>query len=103
MLRQWIEQGRVAADSLVWRDGWPAWQPAGAILPQAAAATAAAASGLPDSTNLGLPMPLDPLPVTGRTNVRIGRKRSNVVVTMIVVLLAVIALALGGVLVMMAK
>jgi hypothetical protein len=103
MMRQWIEQGRVAADSLVWRDGWPAWQPAGAILPQTAGGLRGLDGGLPDATNLGLSMPLDPLPVTSRPHGRPGRKRANFVLTLILVLLGVIALALGGVLLVMLK
>ncbi|MCE9552672.1 MAG: GYF domain-containing protein, partial [Planctomycetes bacterium] len=103
MLRQWIQQGRVAADSLVWRDGWPNWQPAGSVLPQTGSLTPSA--GMADATDVGLPMPLDPLPVSarggqGRT---IPRRRSNLVVTIIVVLLVVIALALAGVLIAMLR
>jgi len=102
MLRQWIGQGRVAADSLVWREGWPHWQPAGTVLPQTA--NPATSSGMPDATNLGLPMPLDPLPVSARSNLgRTHRKRSNLMVTLIVVLLVIIALGLAGVLIAMLR
>lgn len=103
MLRQWIQQGRVAADSLVWRDGWPNWQPAASVLPHTGALTPSA--GLPDATDLGLPMPLDPLPVSARGALgrTVPRRRSNLVVTIIVVLLVVIALALGGVLIAMLR
>ncbi len=31
LMRQWLEEGRVAADSLVWRDGWPDWMAAGEV------------------------------------------------------------------------
>lgn len=34
LLRQWIEEGRVAASSLLWRDGWPQWRNAGEMLPE---------------------------------------------------------------------
>ncbi len=33
VLRQWIAEGRVAATSLLWRDGWPNWRPADEVLP----------------------------------------------------------------------
>jgi hypothetical protein len=36
IMRQWINEGRVAADSLVWQEGWPDWQTAGAVFPQLA-------------------------------------------------------------------
>jgi hypothetical protein len=29
VMRQWLEEGRVLPDSLVWREGWPNWQRAG--------------------------------------------------------------------------
>ena len=99
MLRQWIQQGRVAADSLVWRDGWPNWQPAGVVLPQASGSTPT--GGLPDGSQVNLPLLLDSMPtkpMAGRGGLR---KHSNMTVTIIVILLAVIALALAGVLISM--
>jgi hypothetical protein len=36
LLCQWIEQGRVAAASLLWRDGWPQWRSAAEALPEVA-------------------------------------------------------------------
>jgi hypothetical protein len=37
VMRRWIEEGRVGADSMVWREGWPEWQIAGPIFPSLAA------------------------------------------------------------------
>jgi len=34
VMRGWIEDGRVAADSLVWREGWGDWQEASEVFPQ---------------------------------------------------------------------
>ncbi|HEY5313958.1 MAG TPA: DUF4339 domain-containing protein [Pirellulales bacterium] len=34
MFRAWIHEGRVAADSMVWRQDWSAWSRAGDVLPQ---------------------------------------------------------------------
>jgi hypothetical protein len=34
LLKQWIEEGRIAASSLLWRDGWPQWREAGEALPE---------------------------------------------------------------------
>ena len=31
--RTWLDEGRVSEDSLVWREGWPDWQAAGAVFP----------------------------------------------------------------------
>ena len=33
VMRQWIAEGRVSADSVVWREGWPDWKTAGPIFP----------------------------------------------------------------------
>ncbi len=34
ILRQWISEGRVAATSLLWREGWPQWREAKEALPE---------------------------------------------------------------------
>ena len=34
VMRTWITEGRVSADSLVWREGWRDWQEAGVVFPQ---------------------------------------------------------------------
>ncbi|MBN1853388.1 MAG: DUF4339 domain-containing protein [Pirellulales bacterium] len=34
VFQQWIDEGRIAGDSFVWRDGWDHWQQAGAVFPQ---------------------------------------------------------------------
>lgn len=36
VLRQWIEEGRLAASALVWRDGWPQWRVAHEAFPDLA-------------------------------------------------------------------
>lgn len=33
VLRGWIDEGRVAATALLWRDGWPNWRTASEVLP----------------------------------------------------------------------
>lgn len=33
-MRQWLDEGRVAADSLVWREGWPDWRTAATTFPK---------------------------------------------------------------------
>lgn len=36
VLKQWIGEGRVAANALLWRDGWPHWRDAKEVLPEIA-------------------------------------------------------------------
>ncbi|HEY4310249.1 MAG TPA: DUF4339 domain-containing protein [Pirellulales bacterium] len=44
LIRSWVEEGRVAADALVWREGWPQWRPAASVFPQLAQAAPAVPS-----------------------------------------------------------
>ena len=34
IMRTWMAEGRVSADSLIWREGWRDWQEAGKVFPQ---------------------------------------------------------------------
>lgn len=34
LLKQWISEGRVASDALLWREGWPQWRQAIEVLPE---------------------------------------------------------------------
>jgi hypothetical protein len=36
ILKQWIDEGRVASTALLWRDGWPQWREASETLPELA-------------------------------------------------------------------
>jgi predicted RNA-binding Zn-ribbon protein involved in translation (DUF1610 family) len=33
IMRRWLGEGRVSAEALVWREGWPDWKPAGPLFP----------------------------------------------------------------------
>ncbi|MBW3600551.1 MAG: DUF4339 domain-containing protein [Planctomycetes bacterium] len=44
VMRKWLGEGRVSADSLVWREGWPDWRKAARVFPSLAAASAPAAT-----------------------------------------------------------
>jgi hypothetical protein len=43
IMRQWISEGRVSGDSLVWREGWTDWQTAAKLFPTLEGASAAQA------------------------------------------------------------
>lgn len=98
MLRQWMQQGRVASDSLVWREGWPNWHPAGSVFPQLTQSPSL--PGLPEGLQVDLQLPLDPLtlPASGSLGRPISRKPTSMMITLIVGLLVVVALGLAGVL-----
>jgi len=40
IMQEWINEGRVSADSLVWREGWGDWQEASAVFPRFSASEA---------------------------------------------------------------
>jgi len=48
-MRQWIREGRVGPDALVWREGWSEWRKAAAAFPQLAVASQPAASSQPSA------------------------------------------------------
>lgn len=71
--RGWIQEGRVTADSLVWRQDWPDWRPASTVFPQLPSPPAgpapAAAPVVPPLASMPLPtaapampMPAAPIP-----------------------------------------
>lgn len=53
IMRNWIAEGRVSADTLVWREGWRDWQEASEVFPQFGAGRAAISTGPMIGTNPG--------------------------------------------------
>ncbi len=45
VMRQWLTENRVAASSLVWREGWATWRSAQEVFPQLASQVAGAGPG----------------------------------------------------------
>jgi hypothetical protein len=43
-LRRWAAEERISAESLIWREGWPDWQPAAALLPSLTSSESAVAA-----------------------------------------------------------
>lgn len=73
-MRAWIQEGRVTANSLVWRDGWPEWRSAAATFPSLAApqqpawgGTAAPGGFAPSAQPSGMAQPMAPagMPMAG--------------------------------------
>jgi hypothetical protein len=64
-IREWMAQGRITADSLVWREGWPDWKLAGATFPSLGAG---APGGAPSAPAPGAAAADDPFAVLGPAN-----------------------------------
>jgi hypothetical protein len=93
ILRKWIGEGRVSAESMVWREGWTDWRQAGQALPQ-----------LRDVMH---PAPSAPAPVFGDSGVAAvkthggsgyaRRRKSNSLTVAIVVLMILLAIVLAAI------
>jgi hypothetical protein len=91
VMRKWLTEGRVTADSLVWREDWADWQPATEVFPQLGKP---AATGLFGAAPLGVttsPKSTASLPA--------AKKSSGAMGAAILVFLALVCLLLVGVLV----
>ncbi|MEE8450862.1 MAG: DUF4339 domain-containing protein [Thermoguttaceae bacterium] len=87
VMRSWIEEGRVSADSLVWHEGWRDWQEASEVFVQLGAA-AEDFGGEPIGTAAGSRASIL------RNNRAVARRRSNTTQTLVIagLILAVIIL-----------
>ncbi len=96
-MRQWIDEGRVSIDSLVWREGWDEWQSASVLIAPAAPA------GPVGSVSAG-PVPADPVAAPSvmadaPAYHPIARRRSNGLTLAMIVVLGIMAVSLVGILI----
>jgi hypothetical protein len=96
IMRKWMGEGRVSADSLVWRDGWADWKPAASVFPALGPAPGALAAA-PTMTTVPLTGGASSIATgspAGRA-VRIRKRSNGFAVTMVVVLGLIAILLLG--------
>ncbi len=80
IMRRWLEEGRVGADSLVWREGWPDWKIAASAFPTLRQASSQLVET--GTTKSPVESPEDPFagidkrPVDKRPVTRLGTTRS---------------------------
>lgn len=92
IMRKWLGEGRVTADSLVWCEGWPDWKPATSVFPQLKASQQPVQPAAAPAPQAAEPMPMP----TGAARPIVRRKGGNgLAIIMIVILL----LACAGLLV----
>jgi hypothetical protein len=96
VMRGWLQEGRISADSLVWREGWRDWQEAIGVFPQLRGDDMALLNAV-----IASPMPAMPAvgsPIAAAAHHRpTPRQRSKATQVGVVVLLAVVVLVLLGV------
>jgi hypothetical protein len=90
LLRQWVNEGRVTPQSLVWREGWPDWKVASDVFPSLGGAAPEVSGGIP----------VDVGGSTRKTARYIAKKKSSntvaiggIVILVLVVIGLVVALA----------
>ena len=91
IMRKWIGEGRVSADSLIWREGWADWKTAASQFPDMAgekAPRSAASPTFPAQPSFNSPIEAPSSRPTPR------RKSNNMLAIVLVVVLALASLAL---------
>src|SRR5262245_28284933 len=98
VMRQWISEGRVSSDSLVWREGWTDWQNAGKLFPTLQ--TAGAATQQPVMPAVSTTVPISPRSSQrAATKYETKKRDSNSLAIGILIGLGVVCLVLVAVLV----
>ncbi len=93
IMRRWISEGRVASDSLVWREGWPEWKSASSVFPGLAGIGGANSLAAQAGETIGLGRAASG---SSSASYRGRARRSN---SMVVAMLVVLAIASVGLLV----
>ncbi|MHB0959246.1 MAG: DUF4339 domain-containing protein [Pirellulaceae bacterium] len=90
VMRRWLGEGRISADALVWREGWPDWKSAGPIFPslevfqgRVSEATSLLPADAPTNGEFGLSKDRS---VATRPGARVRSKRSGRNVAIVVAL-----------------
>ena len=102
VMQRWLTEGRVSADTLVWREDWAEWLLAGPLFPQlsSASSTESSSSQTPASPESGpgpIVVPDSPRGRTSRTSSATRRKpepRSKSAVALMVTLLSMVLVLL---------
>ena len=100
IMRKWIDEGRVSADSLVWREGWADWKSADSLFVKLAGdtQTAAPATDSRNAPTIGTAGPTA-MPDSGAPRAYTRRRSNSSLAVIIVVLLTLASVALIGVLI----
>jgi hypothetical protein len=88
VLRAWLAEGRVSADTLLWREGWPDWRDAQSLFPE----LRPAAGGLPSMAEFPAPAATSPTlaPLVKRKTAWHNQKNLVVGLAVITVILLIV-------------
>jgi hypothetical protein len=96
MFMRWMSEGRVPADALVWREGWPDWLVALDVFPQLGVVGTAASSPAAQS-NLANPLDFGASEGTANLIVQSRRKDNSQSIMVISIVLLLLIGVLGAV------
>jgi hypothetical protein len=91
IMRKWIGEGRVSADSLIWREGWPEWKTAASQFPEMAGASAPRAAVAP---SFPAQPSVSPAPDAAVNRPPSRRKNNTMLAIVVVVVLTLASLGL---------
>ena len=109
VLRQWINEGRVASTALLWRDGWPQWRDASEAMPEFAIHLPQGNASHKNTTRPATASPVKRPPspqspeLSGRPALGAQKRSRSMRRVLLIGLLSVVALTLIGVLVIVVK
>jgi hypothetical protein len=89
LMRKWMGEGRVSADSLVWREGWPDWRKGSKVFPSLAPAAAPAAAAPQVAA-----APMAPVGTPRRTLKAPRKKNSTTLAITAIIVLVLLSIAL---------
>jgi hypothetical protein len=90
VMRKWLAEGRVSAESLVWREGWPDWRKAAKVFPSLAPLTAPAMAPVAPVAPVAAAAPAAPT----RRNIRTARKQNSTAIA-ITAISVLVVLSIG--------
>lgn len=90
IMRKWITEGRVSADSLVWREGWDDWLTASDVFPSLGSVSM---PPVPAPAPAAV-APTSPAPTQSSSSLRPRRRSSSALAITIVVVLGLVCVAL---------
>jgi len=95
IMRKWVAEGRVSGDSLVWREGFAEWKPAGQLFPSLAGAGPSVSTPPPPPNNAEAPKVSRVTHKLGAYEARRNQGNGMAIAILVVLGLICVALVIG--------